>query len=77
LGNSKKVLGCAFVALTLIKAALLNVRFAPENRHAAAHWTGGGELDEDGNLYLPDLTPEQLHRRAMAQLILAVLALDS
>ena len=30
-------------------------------------------MDEDGNLYLPDLKSEQLHRRAMAQLILAVL----
>jgi hypothetical protein len=60
-----------------MEVCVRHVRFAPENRHAAAPWTGGGELDEDGNLYLPDLTPEQLHRWAMAQLILAVLALDS
>jgi len=59
-----------------IRGGVGDVRFAPESGHAAAHWTGG-ELDEDGNLYLPDLTSEQLHRRAMAQLILAVLALDS
>ena len=37
-----------------------------------AYWTGGS-LDEDGNLHLPDLTSKQLDKRAMAELILAVL----
>ena len=38
-----------------------------------AYWTGGYR-DENGELHLPDLTSDDLRERAVAELLLAVLA---
>ena len=46
---------------------------AKKRAEVCAYWTGGYR-DENGGLHFPDLTSDDLRERAVAELILAVLA---